>query len=313
METLPDEILKEDVYDETGHVDTEFLTAILKYIADRETLLLRMAQALSHLLGCDRFDDKKENTNNEEGTKWTPEEILKNCTMKDNVLYLPKVQFNKKSYNDAKKWIEEAGGKWNTSLQGFTFEFDATRVFSILNQGKRCNLKKDFQFFATPDHIADAAVSQFTTLTERMKILEPSAGRGSLVKAVRRRCPCAEVDCYELMPENVPFLEKVDGAKIVGTDFMTENVGKYDRIIANPPFTGNQDIDHVMRMYDHLNKGGEISVIVSQHWKFAEDSKSSRFRDWLKSIKANITDIDSGEFKESGTSTPTSLLWICKP
>jgi hypothetical protein len=54
------------------------------------------------------------------------------------VLKLPLVQFNKKSYAEAKKWIEEAGGSWQGGkVQGFTFPFNADRVFSILHEGKR--------------------------------------------------------------------------------------------------------------------------------------------------------------------------------
>ena len=84
------------------------------------------------------------------------EEILKHCTLEDSVLKLPKVQFNKKSYAEAKKWIEEAGGSWQGGkIQGFTFPFNPERVFSILKEGKRCDLQKDFQFFETPADIAD--------------------------------------------------------------------------------------------------------------------------------------------------------------
>ena len=164
---------------------------------------------------------------------------------------------------------------------------------------------------ATPAKIADLAVSKFTSIEPDMTILEPSAGRGALVEAVHRRCPSAVVDCYELMPENVTFLEKVEGAHIIGTDF-TKAEGKWQRIIANPPFSGNQDIDHVYMMYDHLQIGGEMSVITSQHWKFAQDNKCQYFRQWLQDNNADITDIDSGEFKESNTSVATSLIHIVR-
>ena len=81
----------------------------------------------------------------DEGKKWNVEEILKHCTLEDSVLKLPKVQFNKKSYAEAKKWIEEAGGSWQgDKIQGFTFPFNPERVFSILKEGKRCDLQKIF-------------------------------------------------------------------------------------------------------------------------------------------------------------------------
>lgn len=58
--------------------------------------------------GTGKDDRKAKKADN--GSKWNVEEILRHCTLEDNVLKLPSVQFNKKSYLEAKKWIEEAGG-----------------------------------------------------------------------------------------------------------------------------------------------------------------------------------------------------------
>lgn len=309
-DNLPEEILKEDIYNETGHVDTDFLTAILDFMSHQAEVACRVQKALNHLLGCDD-EDVKQKTKEQGGEKWPPEKILQNCKWDGQLLTLPKVQFTKKAYLEAKKWIEETGGRWNTSRQGFTWEFDATRVVNILLQGKRYNLQQEFQFFATPDWIADLAASRFSGLSSGMSILEPSAGRGSLVKAIRRLCPGAVVDCFELMPENIPFLREVEGANIVGSDFK-DCKGLYHRIIANPPFSNNQDIDHVYMMFEHLENGGEMSVITSRHWRFAEDKKCQAFRQWLKDNGAVIEDIAGEEFKESGTIVPTSLIFVTK-
>ena len=308
--SLPDAILKEDIYTETGHVDIDFMTAILKYMAEQEDVCLRVMQALSHLLRCDDVDDKKDKED-KSGVKWTAEHILQNCTFRDNTLYLPKVQLHKKSYSEAKKRIEEAGGKWNTKKQGFTFDFDAVRVCGILMQGKQCNLAQEFQYFATPDTVADRVCAKFSSLSADMTILEPSAGRGSLVRAIRRRCQDALVDCYELMPENKEFLIKEKGVVFKGDNF-EDCRDRYQRIIANPPFSKNQDIKHVMKMYDLLEEGGEMSVIMSRHWQIANEKTCTDFRAWLASVDAVVEDIDQGEFKESGTAIATALVYIKK-
>lgn len=308
--TLPEEILKEDIYDETGHVDTEFMMAILEFMSHQADVAVKVQKALNHLLGCDEVEEKIVKKD-KSGEKWPPEKILQNCQWDGQLLTLPQVQFTQKAYLEAKKWIEETGGSWNTQKQGFTWEFDANRVVGYLLQGKRYNLANEFQYFATPDGIADIAVSKFSSLTADMKILEPSAGRGALVKAVRRRCPDAVVDCFELMPENVPFLQQVEGANIIGEDFC-KCEGKWQRIIANPPFSGNQDIDHVYMMYDHLQIGGEMSVITSQHWKWSVENKCQYFRKWLEDNNADVTDFGEGEFKDSGTTVRTSLIHIIR-
>lgn len=307
---LPEQLKQNGIFDENGYIDGELMTAVLTFANAQEQVVKELLHNLTELLGPDVEPvDKK--PKDKGGAVWTVEKILAECTLEDNILRLPQVQFSKKTYLEVKNRILEAGGQWDGRQNGFTFDFNADRVFSILKSGKRCNLQQEFQYFATPDDIADIAVSKFSTLDGSHTILEPSAGRGSLVKAVRRRCPSAIVDCYELMPENVEHLSKVEGAHIVGRDFMDCH-DKYDRIIANPPFANNQDIDHLYMMYDRLNVGGELSCIVSQHWKFANDQKCSYFRQWLEMNEAEITDFDKGEFKESGTIVGTSLIFLTR-
>lgn len=308
QETL-NEINKEEIFDENGVVDSDFLLSLIKTVNEAMDFASTTLSNLILMLG--DTDNGQPKAKEDTGAKWTVEEILKHCELKDNVLYLPKVQLNKKSYQEAKRWIEEAGGKWSTKQQGFTFDFTADRVCGMLLQGKRYNLKQEFQYFATPDAIADLVASKFSSLSAEMSILEPSAGRGALVRAIRRRCPDAVVDCFELMPENMEFLKKEPGANILGNDF-AECVCSYDRIIANPPFSNNQDIDHVYRMYDHLLPGGELSVIVSQHWQIATDKKCTEFCAWLEKIGAVVENIEANAFKESGTIIGTTLLFIKK-
>lgn len=172
-----------DVYDAAGYVDTEFLMEALSCINTFMEASNMVITKISSLLAPDvPVDERKSQA--DEGKKWNVEEILKHCTLEDSVLKLPKVQFNKKSYAEAKKWIEEAGGSWQGGkIQGFTFPFNPERVFSILKEGKRCDLQKDFQFFETPADIADWLVMLAGGIHETDTVLEPSAGRGSTLLA----------------------------------------------------------------------------------------------------------------------------------
>ena len=155
VDNLPELINKETIYDETGHVDLELMTAILQWMSRMADISVKVQKALNHLLGVEDVPNGKEKAN-DEGAKWSVEDILKHCTLENNVLKLPRVQFNKKSYAEAKKWIEEAGGSWSGGqVQGFTFPFNPERVFSILKEGKRCNLQQEYQFFETPSAVAD--------------------------------------------------------------------------------------------------------------------------------------------------------------
>ena len=301
-----------DVYNATGHVDTEFLIEALSCVNTFMDASNTVVQKISSLLAPDApTDEKKKQT--DEGKKWNVEDILKHCTLEDGVLKLPKVQFNKKSYAEAKKWIEVAGGSWQSGkIQGFTFPFNPERVFSILKEGKRCNLQQEYQFFETPAEVADWLVMLAGGINEADTVLEPSAGRGALIKAIHRACPSVTVECYELMPENREFLYSLDNVIILDEDFTKDSVGSYTKIIANPPFSGNQDIEHVRIMYKLLEKGGTLAAITSSHWKIASEKKCVDFRNWLEEVHGEVFEIGAGEFKESGTSISTMAVVIRK-
>lgn len=308
---LPELIDKETIYDNTGHVDIEFLEAILTFMSQMATVTNNVNKSLARLLGIEETENKK-NNKADSGSQWSVEDILKHCTLENNILKLPQVQFNKKSYAEAKKWIEEAGGSWQGGkVQGFTFPFNPERVFSILNEGKRCNLAQDFQFFETPSDVADWLVMLAGGIHEHDTVLEPSAGRGALIKAIHRSSPNVIVDCYEMMPENKELLSKLGGINIIGDDFTKSDNGKlYTKIIANPPFSGNQDIRHVRMMYDMLEQGGTLASITSAHWEFAEEKTCRDFRQWLEDVGGAKYEIESGSFKESGTCVRTLAIVI---
>lgn len=311
IDNLPELVNKESIYDENGCVDTELMTAILEWMSRVSDVTTQVGNALGNLLGIE--DDEKKDDKKDEGIKWSVEEILRHCTLEDNVLKLPQVQFNKKSYAEAKKWIEEAGGSWQGGkVQGFTFPFNAERVFSILREGKRCNLQQDFQFFATPPEVADWLVMLAGGVHEDEKVLEPSAGTGAIIDAIHRSCPDVIVDCYELMPENKEILAKKDNIRILGDDFTKCDIAQYDKIIANPPFSKNQDIRHVRRMYECLNPGGVLAAITGPHWEFGSESECKDFRQWLEDNRGKKFEIEEGTFKESGTGTKTIAIVINK-
>ena len=312
VDNLPELISKESIYDENGIVDCELLTSILEWMSRMAEVSNKVSESLGKLLG---IEDLPENGKKkfDEGKKWNVAEILKHCTLENNILKLPQVQFNKKSYAEAKKWIEEAGGSWQGGkVQGFTFSFNAERVFSILKDGKRCNLQQEYQFFETPDGVADWLVMLAGGIHEDDTVLEPSAGRGALIRAIHRACPSVMIECYELMPENREFLHSLGNVILLGEDFAKDSVGSYSKIIANPPFANNQDIDHVRLMYERLVEGGTLAAITSPHWKLGSEKKCAAFRQWIDEVHGQVFEIGAGEFKESGTSISTMAVVIKK-
>lgn len=240
------------------------------------------------------------------------DKFLEGSIIEGNLLKLPDVQLDRNHYIEVKKKLEGIGGKWKGGkISGFVFEQNPKELLHRVTNGEKINLKKDFQFFETPAKLADRLVVDYANIQEEDSILEPSAGRGALVKAINRELPNKEVDCYEIMELNHPFLNKIPTVHLIGSDFLKCNTTKkYDKIIANPPFANNQDIDHIKRMFSCLKEKGRLVTIASKHWQHSQNKKETEFREWIEINHGAIIELDAGEFKDSGTIIPTCIIII---
>lgn len=253
------------------------------------------------------------------GTTSEAQAVLQQCTVHGNVVKLPDGQLDRKLYAEVKKALELIGGKWKGGkTYGFVFQADPTELLEQIANGEKRNLKKEYQFFATPPELAARMVEMAELGDTDGKgygdILEPSAGQGAIVQAILKATEGAvTVHCYEPMDVNKLILNKITGVKWLGDDFMQAASGVlYDRIIANPPFTKNQDIDHIKLMYDLLKPGGVMVTLASPSWTFGSQKKQVEFRQWLTDTDAHIEEIPEDTFKESGTSIRTILIKIKK-
>lgn len=245
----------------------------------------------------------------------TKEEVLQNCTIEGNVIKLPPQQLERNLYMEVNKSLQLIGGKWKGGkVSGFVFPNDPIELLEQIANGEKRNLKKEYQFFATPAHLAKRLV-ELAELKETEMILEPSAGQGAIVNEILIGKKNTIVHCFELMDINCIFLNKIKHCVVLGNDFLTEPkyFMTFNKIVANPPFSKNQDIDHILKMYECLKDGGRIVTIASKHWQNANEKKCVSFREWLKEVDAEIIEIDANEFKESGTSIATVIIIINKP
>ena len=103
-------------------------------------------------------------------------------------------------------------------------------------------------------------VNQLVDLAEiqpYQSILEPSAGRGAIVKGILDRYSSdVDIDMCELLDLNYNYLKDNFIEQNSNTslhllqekDFLKLPIEKkYHRIIANPPFNKNQDIKHILK------------------------------------------------------------------
>lgn len=246
----------------------------------------------------------------------TLQEIINNCHVTDGVILLPNITLERSEYLQVKKLMESNGAKWKGGkIGGFVCQ-NADEVLARMQGGDLSDRKKKFQFFATPDEVAISMACCLDEVSPNMRVLEPSAGRGALIKGLQliygnEICP----DYCELMPENRRYLTgHFSGCHCVGDDFLLADglTGRYDRIIANPPFANKQDIRHIRRMYDCLNATGRMVSLCSPRFTYAQDKESVTFREWLEEVGASVGSLKQGAFRNVGTNIAAMRIVIWK-
>ena len=140
--------------------------------------------------------------------------------------------------------------------------------------------KTGVDFFPTPKARVKEIVDR-AGIEKGMKVLEPGAGTGNLAEEMRNQG--ADVDVAEISSAHREILE-AKGFNVVEHDFMDLKEGSYDRIVMNPPFSKNMDIEHVRHAYDLLKPGGKLVSIMGEGAFFRSGKTETAFREWLDEV-----------------------------
>lgn len=242
----------------------------------------------------------------------TVERELEYLTLQDRMILLPSTQLT--HYAEIKRRLEKAGGRYVSNRSGFIFELgvDVEAIFQQLQDGKEVSVQQATQAFYTPEDEAHTLCRKLGNLEGKI-VLEPSAGRGALADVAE--AAGARVVLVENYHPSVLALQ-AKGYDVIEKDFLNvtpEQTGLVDAIVANPPFSRNADVRHVMHMWEFLKPGGQLAAIMSTAWRSGSQSIQRQFRAFLESHDAEIEEIPAGAFKSSGTGVATVRVFIRKP
>jgi hypothetical protein len=188
-------------------------------------------------------------------------------------------------------------------------------IFEIMFQSSTCHVcqgtgqikfkpMRDYRKFFTPDVIADHMVT-ISELEPYMTVLEPQAGNGQIVKAIKRCCPAISVHAIELNSEFIPDLVSCANF-VINDDFLKLKapLTQYSRIIANPPFGNGTDLEkHLTKMINMLKREGIlVSVIPQEAVGFFNGLGLCVFES-----------IDNWSKNSDGTTTPICIVKYLKP
>ena len=165
------------------------------------------------------------------------------------------------------------------------------------------------QLFPTPAPLAARMVS-LAQLAPGATVLEPSAGTGAILAALPEN---VSVTAVEINTELARGL-RVGQRRLLCRDFLEclwdrpgnyfpkhyHHLGTFDAVIANPPFTKGQDIEHIRHMWQFLKPGGRLVTLASSSWTFNGQKKHAAFREWIEEIDATHEDLPAGTFDGTG-------------
>jgi len=161
------------------------------------------------------------------------------------------------------------------------------------------------QLFQTPHSLVSRLVDLLGDILG-LCCLEPSAGLGRLADQLRAK-GAAEVVGVEIAPQCCAVLQSSrPWLSVKNADFLTlspDQIGQFDCIAMNPPFTMRADIRHVKHAINFLLPGGRLAGLC-----MAGDKREIE----LRHLCDTWEEIPAGAFKESNTNVATILFSITK-
>jgi predicted RNA methylase len=177
-------------------------------------------------------------------------------------------------------------------------------------------MAKNLGFFETPERVVETLLNDLWI--ESKRILEPSAGKGAIARALRDAG--RTVTCIEIHPDRANHL-RAQGFETYCCDFLDRDPEEwtalglplFDAVVMNPPFDRGLDVDHVNHALKFVRPGGQLIAVMSAGVEFREDRKTVLFREKVKAMKGKFWDLPARSFEALGTNVNTVTLRINLP
>lgn len=164
--------------------------------------------------------------------------------------------------------------------------------------------RQAYDFYATPLESVFSFLDNYDNITLSDKILEPSAGNGNIIRALRERGYSNRIDAVEIRPEEREHLEALADGIVFGDFIEYEPETLYDVIIGNPPYSMAQEF--VDKSLSLLAPGGLLIFLLRT--AFLESEK--RFAWWQDHQLSGLYTLHKRpKFTGKGTDA-TSYSWF---
>jgi hypothetical protein len=155
-----------------------------------------------------------------------------------------------------------------------------------------------WDFFPSPNWVTEYLVELADIEEPSEPVLETSAGVGHLSRKIRRIG--VPVHCVEIVPEFRAALTR-QNFLVVADNFLTVRLPNYRTIVQNPPFS--LQLSFVTGAYELLAPEGRLVSLLSDAPFLYNRGHYHRFRNWCKSVRAEVTELPYGLFLNSDRPT----------
>ena len=191
-----------------------------------------------------------------------------------------------------------------------TYQAPERTVFDDMKDSLRAGVKTVSapQLFPTPAPLA-ARVVQEAGIQPGHTVLEPSAGTGALLEAIR---VAGGTPTGVEISQGLCQILRQRFEDIREADFLQCNgdLGTFDRVVMNPPFADGQDVQHVTHALHMVKPGGRLVAVMSAGVTFRQDRRTSDFRALVERHGGSIEALPDDSFAQSGTGVRTVLVTI---
>ncbi|AFC22635.1 hypothetical protein [Aeromonas phage 51] len=172
-----------------------------------------------------------------------------------NSLVLKTYEMDKFIVRQAGAVLESIGGA-KRKAGHYLFDYDPKRIVNEIIASGCVPDHKSHQFYPTPQELAELAVG-YADIEDGMAVLEPSAGQGGIADYLPAGSMLVEVSAL-----HCEILKEKGHSNVVQGDFLNISLGKFDRIVMNPPFSDGRWQAHVEHAAGMLADCGVLVAIV---------------------------------------------------
>lgn len=241
--------------------------------------------------------------------------VLSTMRVEGRVAYIIEGALARPLYLATNKALEALGGKWDRRTKGHVFPDDPTALLDAAIVAGKVTTAEDMGYFPTPPEIVKMVI-EVAQVRAGMKVLEPSAGGGAILRSLPEDCwaMAVEIDGTRASRLAHEAAESNRRWTVVAGDFLGMEPGEetFDAVAMNPPFSRRQDIAHVRHAFKFLRAGGRLAAIMSAGVGFRQDRLATEFRAWVADHDGEIERLPVDAFKPSGTAVRTVLVTVAR-